>query len=80
MALTPEQFNRLTTKDEFNELRSEVQEIKEDVKKILHAVDGLAKNTGDIKEEFISNIGAHDRFEKRMTRIEKSLELKPATE
>jgi len=38
MPLTPEQFNKIVTKKEFNELKGEVQEIKEDTKKIFAVV------------------------------------------
>ena len=43
MTLTLEQFNKLATKNEFNKLKTEVGEIKYDVRKILTGVDGLAK-------------------------------------
>jgi predicted nucleic acid-binding Zn-ribbon protein len=63
MSLSPEQFNKLVTKDEFNELKSEVSEINEKINSMITALDGIAKIVLDIKDEFASNIGAHDRFE-----------------
>ncbi|MFH1522329.1 MAG: hypothetical protein ABIE43_00745 [Patescibacteria group bacterium] len=63
MDLTPEQFNKLVTKDEFNELKDDVGEIKGDVKKLVTAVDGIAKKFDDHKVEHISNQAAHDRFQ-----------------
>jgi len=53
MSLTPEQFNKLATKDEFNDLKTEVREVKNDVRRILTGVDGLAKKLDDI--EHITN-------------------------
>jgi len=79
MILTPEQFNKLVARDEFNELKMEVREIKfilnSKFDSAFTALDGLAKNIKDIKEEFVSNIAAHDRFENRLIRIEKHLKL-----
>lgn len=81
MTLTPEQFNKLVTKQEFNELKEEVLEVKSDVKKILTAVDGLTKSVKDIKIEMASNQGAHDRMSDNINDHEirlKELELKSA--
>jgi hypothetical protein len=72
MLLTPEQFDKLVTKDEFNELKSEVSEIKVDVRKILSAVDNITKKFTDHEIEHTANIGAHDRFEERITKLEES--------
>ena len=60
MTLTPEQFNKLATKDEFNDLKTEVREVKNDVRRILTGVDGLAKKLDDIEHAFVSNQAAHD--------------------
>jgi uncharacterized protein YoxC len=77
MTLTPEDFNKIVLKEEFNELRDDVTEIKGDVKKILTAVDGLAKNVSDMEHAFVSNMAAHDRFEQRIANIEQHLGLNP---
>ncbi|OGF28566.1 hypothetical protein A2477_02530 [Candidatus Falkowbacteria bacterium RIFOXYC2_FULL_47_12] len=63
MTLTPEQFNKLVTRDEFNKLVEDVGEIKGDVKKILTAVDGIAKKHETFEQELASNQAAHDRFQ-----------------
>lgn len=55
MTLTPEQFNKLATKEEFSELKSDVSEIKTDVKSLITAIDGLAKNVQNIEHAFVSN-------------------------
>jgi len=66
MPLTPEQFAKLVTKDEFNELKTEVKEIGDNVKKILTSVDGIAKKHEDFETELTANQGSHDRFESRI--------------
>ncbi len=45
---------------------------KEDVNKILTAVDDIAKKFDDHNIEHVANQAAHDRFEERITQIEKS--------
>ena len=70
MPLTPDQFAKLVTKDEFNELKTEVKEIGDNVKKILTSVDGIAKKHEDFETELTANHGAHDRFESRIKKLE----------
>jgi hypothetical protein len=77
MALTPEQFNKLVTKDDLKELTEKVDLLGDGMGKLLTAVDGLAKKVDDIEHAFVSNIAAHDRFEERIIRIEKVLKLQP---
>ena len=81
MSLTPEQFNQITTKDQFNEFKDEIMDIKKDVKRILNLVDGIAEKYQENDAERTANIGAHDRIEedivktnKRVTIVEKKLE------
>lgn len=81
MPLTSEQFAKITTKDEFNELKTEIGEINVNVKKILTAVDGLTKKHEDFATEMTANQGVHDRLDKKMNDHEgriKQLELKTA--
>ena len=73
MTLTPEQFNKLATKENHDALKKDVEEIKSDVKQILTAVDGVAKSFKDHEIEHISNIAAHDRFEERITNAEQRI-------
>ena len=70
MPLTPEQFAKLVTKDEFNELKTEIKEIGDNVKKILTSVDGIAKKHEDFETELTANQGSHDRFESRIKKLE----------
>jgi len=77
MTLTLEQFNKLVTKDEFNE-RIQKMEEKMVTKDDFHDVaDKLMKKLDNVEHAFVSNQAAHDRFEKRLTRLEKHLELNP---
>ncbi len=69
MALTPEQFSKLTTNDDFNRLEKKVDSLGDGMKKLLTSIDGLAKNVSNIEHAFVSNIAAHDRFEERILRI-----------
>jgi len=71
MPLTPEQFNRLVTKDEFNELKKDFKKMDGKIDKILTSVDGIAKRHEDFETELAANQGAHDRFETRIKRLEK---------
>ena len=78
MTLTPEQFNKLVTKEDLDD-KLENLATKEDVNKILTAVDGIAKKHEDFKTELASNQGAHDRMSETITDHEirmKKLELK----
>ncbi len=76
MTLTPEQFNKLSTKEYLEKYatRDEMVEFKDEV---LTAVDMVVKKLDDIEHAFVSNLAAHDRFEKRISRIEENLKLEP---
>jgi len=77
MSLSPEQFNKLATKQDIESLDEKMDHIKDGVGKLLTVADGLAKKVDDIEHAFVTNMAAHDRFEKRITRIEKELKLQP---
>jgi len=62
MTLTSEQFNKLVTKQEHEDLQQDVKEIKKDVKQILSSVDGISKKFDDHETEHVANLAAHDRF------------------
>lgn len=75
MTLTPEQFNKLVTKDEFNDkigqLESKIDNLTENVSGLITAVDGVVHELKNINLELAANVQAHDRFETRITRLEK---------
>ena len=52
------------------------KEFEQKTDEMLTAIDGVVKDNDDIKIEQTSNIAAHDRFEKRITRVETHLNLK----
>jgi len=74
MTLTPEQFNLLATKEDLKDLATKT-ELTEAKSEILGAVDAVMVKLDNIEHAFVSNLAAHDRFEKRLTRIEKHLDL-----
>ena len=76
MSLTPEQFNKLATKEALKEFFTK-SEMNEKFDKVFTALDGVVKKLDDIEHAFVSNLAAHDRFEKRINRIEESLKLEP---
>lgn len=76
MTLTPEQFNKLATKDDLNDLAKKV-DVDNKFDQVLTAVDGVAKKLDIIETEITSNQVAHDCFEKRISRLETHIGLKP---
>lgn len=81
MPLTPEQFNKLVAKDYFEEkLEEKLKNLatKDDINKILTAVDGLAHKHQNFEVELAANLGAHDRLGEKIDSHEvriKKLEL-----
>lgn len=76
MTLSPEQFNKLVTKDDLKDYPAR-NELNEKFDQVLNAVDHVSKKLDDIEHAFVSNQAAHDRFEKRIARIEEHLKLDP---
>lgn len=74
MTLTPKQFSILATKDDLKELKKEMA-TKEDINKILAAVDGIAHKHKNFETEMTANIGAHDRFENKFTKTNGRVEV-----
>lgn len=73
--LSPEQFNKIVLKEDLDTiLDAKFDEKLEPLKsEILQAIDGLAKKLDNVQIELASNIVAHDRFETRITHLEKTL-------
>jgi len=84
MTLTPEQFNKLVTKEDLKEDLKDLAtkaEMNKKFDQVLTAVDGLAKSVKDFQAEMASNQGAHDRMSDKMNNHEvriKKLEFKNA--
>jgi len=70
MTLTPEQFNKLVTKEEHNELKAKVDKMDNKLDKLLEAVEGITTQHKTFVEEMLSNQVAHDRFESRIKVLE----------
>lgn len=77
MSLTAEQFNKLATKEDLQDFATKT-ELTDAKSEILGAVDSVIKKLDNIEHAFVSNLAAHDRFEKRLSRIEKHLQLSPS--
>lgn len=82
MTLTPEQFNKLVTKDDLKEFEEKIDvKIDKRIDQVLTAVDGLAKSVKDFQAEMASNQDAHDRMSDNINDHEirlKKLEFKNA--
>jgi len=74
MTLTPEQFNKLATRDDLEKIREEMA-TKKDINKILNAVDGLTKKVVDFQAELASNQAAHDRMNFEITDVKNRVEI-----
>ena len=71
MTLTPEQFNKISTKDDVDRaVRDSEERLAMKIDKVLTVVDGIAKRHEDFEKELISNQAAHDRFEKQFAGLE----------
>ena len=77
MTLTPEQFNKLATKDDLNNFKQEIKGSMVTKQEFHNVMDVVIKKLDDIEHAFVSNQAAHDRFESRLERIEKHLGLNP---
>ena len=67
-------FDMFASKDDIKELRQEMA-TKEDINKILTAVDGITKQYQEFNIGFVMNQGAHDRFEEKIIKTEKRVEV-----
>lgn len=70
-------IDTIDTRKELNELKSEVNEMKGDIKHLVSAVDGIVYELKSINSKQAANIAAHDRFEGRITTLEKQFNPKP---
>lgn len=71
MELSPEEFNKLVTKDEFYEFKEDMDE------KMNIMISMLKKNSTKDKDhdiEHVSNIAAHDRFHKEIEQIKNQIQ------
>lgn len=80
MPLTPEEFNKLVTREILKEDLKEFEErigskIDEKMNQILTSVDGIATQHKKFDLEMVSNQAAHDRFEERIKGLEKKQDI-----
>ena len=76
MTLTPEQFNKLTTKHDLNGFKHEIRESMVTKQEFHNVMDTVIKKLDVIEHAFVSNQAAHDRFEQRISRLEQHLNIK----
>lgn len=73
MTLSPEQFNRVVLREELVEVKEDIKELRSDNRRLFQVLDGIVKQLNDIKSDSAANLAAHDRFETRITHLEKNL-------
>jgi len=76
MTLTPEQFNKLVTKDDLKEMRADFDNKFLSKEEFHDVMDAVIKKLDNIEHNFTSNQVAHDRFEERLTDIEDNIKIK----
>ena len=70
MTLTPEQFNKIALKEDLKDLATK-KEMNEKFDEVFTVMDSIVKKLDNIENNFLSNQIAHDRFEQRITKLEK---------
>ena len=69
-------FEMFATKEDLKELRQDIaSDVNKKFDKILTAVDGITKKYQEVDIGFVLNQGAHDRFEEKLLKQKKELEL-----
>ncbi len=61
----------IETQEEVKEIKQEMA-TKKDVDRILAAIDSVIEDNKSIKQEQAMNLSAHDRFEERISRLERA--------
>lgn len=77
MTLTPEQFNQIALKVDLDRVEAKIDDLQADSRRMLDTMDFVVKEIRDLRHEGASNVAAHDRIEKRLTRAEQALKLAP---
>ncbi|KKR21049.1 MAG: hypothetical protein UT48_C0015G0010 [Parcubacteria group bacterium GW2011_GWE2_39_37] len=79
MTLTPEEFNKIPSKEDLNRLEEKVEKIEEKINTVMDVLDGISNKLDVISQEATSNIAAHDRMSEELDNHDlriKNLELK----
>jgi len=77
MTITPEQFNKIATKEDVKQSIQESEErVRKDISGVLSAVDGVAKEFKDHKTEHTANLAAHDRMQGEINDIKDNIGMK----
>jgi hypothetical protein len=62
MTLTPEEFNKLATKQDLNSFQQEIRETIVAKREFNNTMDAVMKKLDTIEYAFVSNLAAHDRL------------------
>ena len=54
-------------------MKEDIKELRSDNRRLFQVLDGIVKQLNDIKSDSAANLAAHDRFETRITHLEKNL-------
>lgn len=68
MTLTPEQFNKLATKEDLEDLRNEMT-TKAEHNQVMDVLDMVVKKLDTIEHGFVSNMAAHNRYEEAINNL-----------
>lgn len=74
MTITPEQFNKIALKEDLENFYTK-KEMDKHFDKMYDIQDKIMTKLDNIERAFLSNQVAHDRFETRITKIEKNINL-----
>lgn len=69
MSITPEQFNKLATKDDHNQLENKVDKLDAKFSTMMDTLDGIAKDVKDVKSDKAVNQSAHDRIQSDVNEV-----------
>lgn len=69
MTLTPEQFDQLALKEDLKAFATK-EELNAVKNEILTAIDSFAKAVSDVKSEQTANVGAHDRIQEDVQKLD----------
>lgn len=80
MPLTPDEFNKLFTKEDGKQLKDELRKgltehVDKRINDLIDSIDSLTKKVQVTEEERLSNIRAHERYEARLARLEEAFKL-----
>ncbi|MFA5024864.1 MAG: hypothetical protein WC523_08040 [Patescibacteria group bacterium] len=77
MTISAQQFNKLALKEDIVRLEDQIKEINKRISQTFDLFDGFGYKIHNFECDFAANQSAHNRFENRISRTEKQLDLEP---